>query len=145
MMRHLFPAVLTILALAGTACIGTAVAAEMKPGKWQISTEGVMDMGGKQTPLPKNQIESCVTPEQAKKAAEESVAPKMPGCKTEFLWRTGNQAQIRATCDNLVSTSTITSTGDTYTAVTHIEGDQGNMKMITDMTVTGKRVGECTQ
>jgi len=144
-MRHLFPAALALVALAGAASIGTAEAAEMKPGKWQISTEGVMAMDGKQTPLPKNQIESCVTPDQAKKAAEESVAPKMAGCKTEFLWRSGNQTQIRATCDSVVSTSTITSTGDSYAAVTHVESSQGNMKMITDMTVTGKRVGECTQ
>ena len=144
-MRHLFPAFLAVLTLAGAASIGTAEAVEMKPGKWQIGTEGAVNMGGQQTPLPKNQIESCVTPEQAKKAAEESVAPKMAGCKTELLWRSGNQAQIRATCDGAVSTSTITSTGDTYTAVTHMESNQGNTKMITDMTVTGKRLGDCTQ
>lgn len=124
---------------------GTVQAQELKPGKWQITTEGVMDMGGQKTPMPKNQMESCVTPEQAKKAAEEAAMPKMEGCKTEVLSRNPPQMKIRATCDAAVITSTVTSAGDTYSAVTHMEMDHGGAKMVTDVTTIGKYVGPCTQ
>ncbi len=135
----------TLLALLGTIAVAAAGAQELKPGKWQITTEGVMDMGGQKTPMPKNQMESCVTPEQAKKAAEEAAMPKMEGCKTEVLSRNPPQMKIRATCDTAVITSTVTSAGDTYSAVTHMEMDHGGAKMVTDVTTIGKYVGPCTQ
>ncbi len=143
-MRHIAFAA-TLLALLGTIGISAAGAQELKPGKWQITTEGVMDMGGQKTAMPKNQMENCVTPEQAKKIASEAATPKMDGCTTEVLSRTPSQMKMRATCKDAVITSTVTSTGDTYSAVTHMEMDHSGAKMITDMTATGTYLGACAQ
>ncbi|MDY0883473.1 DUF3617 domain-containing protein [Dongia soli] len=132
---------LVIAALA----LGSAQAQEIKPGKWQVTVEGVSEIGGQKTNLPTNQMETCITAEQSKQIAEQATLPQMEGCKADILSRNASGLTVRANCQGVVSTSTITTAGDTYKAVTHMEMTQGGAKMITDMTSTGTRIGTCAQ
>ena len=125
--------------------MGSAQAQEINPGKWQVTVQGVSEIAGQKTNLPKNQMETCITPEQSKQIAEQAALPQMQGCKADILSRNANGLTVRANCQGVVSTSTITTAGDSYKAVTHMEMTQDGSKMITDMTATGTRIGACTQ
>jgi hypothetical protein len=145
-MRYLPATVLAASALAIAAmALGSAQAQEINPGKWQVTVEGVSEIGGQKTTLPKNQMQTCITPEQSKKIAEQSAMPQMQGCKADILSRNAGELKVRATCQGVVSTSTITTAGDSYKAITHMEMTQGGAKMTTDMTAIGTRIGTCTQ
>ena len=138
-----------IIALAASACFllaaGSASAQEMTPGKWRVTIEGVSELGGQKTTLPTNQMETCITAEQAKKIAEQTMLPQMQGCKAEILSRSAGQMKVRANCEGIVSTSTITLANNSYKAITHMEMTHDGAKMITDMTSIGTRIGDCSQ
>jgi hypothetical protein len=137
----------SIIALAASAffllAAGAASAQEMTPGKWRVTVEGTSELDGQKTDLPRNQMETCITAEQAKKIAEQSALPQMEGCKAEILSRDANGMKVRANCEGIVSTSTITTANNSYQAVTHMEMTHDGAKMITDMTSTGTRIGDC--
>jgi hypothetical protein len=126
-----------------TVSSGIAVADGMNPGKWHITTEGVTMMGSQKIVMPKNEMDNCLTPQQAKQAADATT--QQGECKTEVLSKNGNETKTRSTCPTSVSTIDMTVTGDTYTSVSHTEMKQGETKIVSDITATGKRVGDCTQ
>jgi hypothetical protein len=117
----------------------------MNPGKWHITTQGSTTMGGNKMDMPKNEMDSCVTPEQAKKTADTTAPQQQDGCKTETLSKSGNQTKTRTTCPTSVTTTDFTIGSDDYTSVTHMEMKQGDTNIVSDVTSTGKRVGDCTQ
>ena len=117
----------------------------MNPGKWHITTQGSTTMGGKKMEMPKNEMDSCVTPEQAKKSADATAPWQQDGCKTETLSKNGNQTKTRTTCPTSGTTTDFTINNDDYTSITHMEMKQGETNIVTDVTSTGKRVGDCTQ
>jgi hypothetical protein len=117
----------------------------MQPGKWQVTTEGSTLMGSQKVDLPKNQMESCVTPDQVKQAGNIAQQPTQDGCKSEVLSKTGNETKTRTTCPTGTTTVDFTVSSDAYTAITHMEMKQGDMPVVTDMTATGKRIGDCSQ
>ena len=141
-------AILTTLGACLIAALGpSARAQEMQPGQWHIVTQGSTTMNGQQTVLPKNEMDSCVTAQAAKEAANVMRQPPSSDCKTELLWRNGSKSKTRTTC----SASTVTADFDigatSYSSVTHVEMRQNNSgsSITTDVTVTGTRVGDCTQ
>ena len=124
----------------------TAVSAEtMKPGKWQVTTEGRTTMGTQKIDLPKNQMENCVTPDQVKQSSDVAQQPTQTDCKTEILSKSGNESKTRTTCPTSTTTIDFTVTSESYTSITHMEMKQGDTQVVTDMTATGKRVGDCSQ
>src|SRR5262249_10233852 len=88
-----------------TAVSQPALAQEMQPGQWHIVTQGSTTMNGQQTPLPKNEMDSCVTPQAAKEAADMMRQPPSSQCKTELLWRSGSKSKTRTTCPNSTATA----------------------------------------
>jgi hypothetical protein len=143
MMRgfSLVAGVLSILAISGS----VAFAADaMKPGKWQVTTEGSTTMGTQKIDLPKNQMDSCVTPDQVKQT-DVAQQPTQTDCKSEVLLKSGNETRTRTTCPTSTTTIDFTVNSDSYTSITHMEMKQGDTNVVTDMTATGKRVGDCSQ
>ena len=142
-MRGFLIAGLALLTLTASSSISSADDT-MQPGKWQITTEGATTIGGQKTELPKNQMESCVTPEQVKQT-DVSKQPTADGCKSEVLSKSGGETKTRTTCPTSTTTTDFTLNSDSYTSVTHMEMKQGDTQVVTDMTATGKRVGDCAQ
>ncbi|HVJ43666.1 MAG TPA: DUF3617 family protein [Dongiaceae bacterium] len=122
-----------------------AQAQEMQPGQWHIVTQGSTVVNGQKTDLPENEMDSCVSPDQAKQASDLTRQPQEDGCKTELLWRGGSKAKTRTTCPNSVATSDIDLAGNAYRSATHMEMHQGNTPVVTDMMVTGTRMSDCTR
>lgn len=124
-----------------------AVAQEMQPGQWHITTQGSTTMNGQQSLLPKNEMDSCVTPQAAKEAANVMRQPPSSDCKTELLWRSGSKTKTRTTCPNSVATADFDISATSYSSVTHVEMRQGSSSapVTTDVTVTGTRTGDCSQ
>lgn len=146
MRRMIFSA----LALQGLAALGLVTqiqavrAQEMQPGQWHFVTEGSTVLNGQQSPLPKNEMDSCVSAAKAKEAADILRLPQDKGCKTELLWRSGGKAKTRTTCPTSVVTSDYDLAGSSYRSVTHMEVHQDSNTATTDLTVTGTRIGDCT-
>jgi hypothetical protein len=122
-----------------------AAADGMNSGQWHISTQGTTTMGGQKMDLPKNEMDSCVTPQQAKQATDAAAAQPQTDCKTETLSKSGNQTKTRTTCPTSVTTTDFLLSPNDYTSVTHMEMKQGETQIVTDMTAIGQRVGDCTQ
>lgn len=124
-----------------------AQAQEMQPGQWHIVTQGSTTANGQQTKLPKNEMDSCVTPQAAKEAANVLRQPPSSDCKTELLWRSGSKSKTRTTCSNSVATVDFDIGATSYSSVTHVEMRQssGSASVSTDVTVTGTRTGDCSQ
>jgi hypothetical protein len=139
--------VLAGIALLTLTVSGTLAFADdsMQPGKWQITTEGSTTMGTQKIDLPKNQMESCVTPDQVKQAGNVAQQQTQTDCKNEVLSKNGNETKTRTTCPTSTTTIDFTVSSDSYTSITHMEMKQGDTPVVTDMTATGKRVGDCSQ
>lgn len=125
----------------------SARAQEMQPGQWHIVTQGSTTMNGQQTVLPKNEMDSCVTAQAAKEAANVMRQPPSSDCKTELLWRSGSKSKTRTTCSASTATVDFDIGATSYSSVTHVEMRQNNSgsPVTTDVTVTGTRVGDCSQ
>jgi hypothetical protein len=139
-------AILTIFGLATT--FGqSAHAQELQPGQWHIVTQGSTTTNGQQTMLPKNEMDSCVTPQAAKEAMNVMRQPPSSDCKTDLLWRSGSKSKTRTTCPNSIATADFDIGATSYSSVTHVEMRQsgGGTAITTDVTVTGSRVGDCSQ
>lgn len=138
--------VLAGIALFALALSSSIVSADetMQPGKWQITTEGNTTMGDQKIAMPKNQMESCVTPDQVKQT-DITQQPTQTDCKSEVLSKNGNQTKTRTTCPTSTTTIDFTLNKDSYTSITHMEMKQGETQVVTDMTANGKRIGDCTQ
>jgi hypothetical protein len=141
-MRELVRVGVAVLSLT----LGSQIAAAdgMNPGKWHITSQGSTTMSGNKMDMPKNEVDSCVTPEQAKKSAD-ATTQQQDGCKTETLSKSGNQTKTRTTCPTSVTTTDFTINSDDYTSITHMEMKQGETTIVSDVTSIGKRVGDCTQ
>jgi hypothetical protein len=144
MMRDFGRAAIVVAAFMASGTLAFADGS-MQPGKWQITTEGSSLMGDQKVPLPKNQMESCVTPDQAKQASNIAQQPTQDGCKSEVLLKNSNETKTRTTCPTSTTTVDFTVSSDAYTAITHMETKQGDMPVVTDMTAIGKRIGDCSQ
>lgn len=133
-----------LAALGMVAQIQQVLAQEMQPGQWHFVTEGSTVLNGQQSPLPKNEMNNCVSAAKAKEAADILRLPQGKECKTELLWRSGGRAKTRTTCPTSVVTSDYDLAGSSYRSVTHMEVHQDSNTATTDLTVTGTRIGDCT-
>lgn len=142
MMKHRLGLAILGSFLAAT-LIQSAAAQEIQSGQWHMVTQGTSTAGGQQTPLPKNEIDSCVTAAAAKEAADVTRQPAGSDCKTDLLWRSGSKIKTRTTCSTSTATVDFDLSGTTYSSVTHLETTQNGAPVTMDITVTGTRTGDC--
>lgn len=127
------------LALASLAVVARAQGPR-QDGQWEVKVE--MNMTG--IDLPPQTTTQCITAEQVRNQASESL-PGLPGggsCKKSDYLVAGNRVTFKLTCDGalpLTGVSELNFAGETYTGT--FKADLGGQALI--VKYTGKRLGDC--
>ena len=109
-------------------------------GQWEVKIE--MSMAG--LDLPPQTTTQCVTPEQVKNQAGDTL-PALPGggsCKKSDYLVTGSRVTFKLTCDGvlpLTGVSELNYAGDTYAGT--FKADLGGQALT--VKYAGKRLGDC--
>jgi hypothetical protein len=140
-MRNLICAALLVAPLAARA------ESKVKPGQYTVTI--TMDMEGMPQQMPPMTMQKCVTPEDAKDPSSVVRAGKgghEHDCEMKDKKIEGNKVTWTMDCKQKGhGTGSITISGDSYEAVTHLEmvDKSGTPRKMTS-TVKAKRTGECS-
>jgi Protein of unknown function (DUF3617) len=134
------------LAAMAALLVPAAFAGPQKPGKWETTVQ--VEMAGMAMKIPPVTTTVCVTEEDLKDPSKSVPSPGGKGqnadCKVSDYKVEGNKVSWSMKCEGkqpVTATGEMTYSGDSY---------QGSMKMNTQghdmsMTMTGKRLGDCTK
>ncbi|HVG55576.1 MAG TPA: DUF3617 family protein [Vicinamibacterales bacterium] len=120
---------------------------QMRPGRWEITTQ--MDMPGMPVKMPPQKVTRCVTPEEANAPANTLGDPGGRGrggsnCKVTDQKIDGNKVTWKMACtgaDAMTGEGELVFKGDSYAGKMSMSMAQGQMTM----QYTGTRVGDCTK
>ena len=120
-----------------------ATAAQMKPGKWQITTS--TERPGLPYPMPPVSFTHCYTKEDvAKTEGIPTKSAEQKNCKVSDIKRVGDTITWKVACSGrhpLAGTGSMTIGSESYTAVTKYKMPNRQMTQRS----SGKRVGNCDQ
>lgn len=135
-------------AVLGLTCLGLAappaLADTMKPGKWEVSTTGDVERGGKKVPIPADTSEICISKEQAKQTTEAPPAGET-GCTVETVSKTASKLVTHIVCGDVTIDNTTTWTAKSYESVIRTMSMEDGQPVANNLAAKGRYIGACTQ
>ena len=122
----------TVLFVFVSALIAPTHAAEQGE-KWEYTTK--MQMEG--FSLPGQTVQSCFEP--GWKSPPGASGEGMEDCKTHSIQRSGNTVSWKMQCPDMTGNGQMTFTGNSFSGVTNLSSEDGDMKI----TMSGKKLGSC--
>ena len=131
-------------------CITTAASAQapqlFKAGSgpdelWDVTMK--MEMAGMPMAMPARTMQVC----RKKNRGNEDLVPQQSNCRTTDFKTAGNRTTFTFVCTGdtpMTGTGEMTADADTYSGRIHLKGGRKGEEMDMTQTMSGKRVGSCT-
>lgn len=135
-----------LVGLVAAAALAAAAQNPMRPGNWEITMQ--MQMANMPMQMPEMKTTQCITPEQLEEDPASGLPRGMRGrggqdqCEVSDYKVDGHKVSWKMSCpqQQMTGTGELTFSGDSYTGVMKASMPQGEVSM----TMTGKRIGDCT-
>lgn len=126
-------------------CVGATLAQAdmMKPGKWEVTTTGDVEKGGKKVPIPADKSEICISKEQAKQTTEAPPAGDT-GCTVETVSKSASKLVTHIVCGNVTIDNTTTWTAKAYESIIRSSTTEDGQPVANNLNAKGRYIGACT-